>query len=84
MSQYHPGSSSTHPYKDPTPAPATLPHVQELGTTSAPLKSAAFFIGAHCKEYNGAYPPLSHELSGTDAHYCGMLDIQIIRGLHAV
>ncbi|EIM88610.1 NADH dehydrogenase alpha subcomplex subunit 8 [Stereum hirsutum FP-91666 SS1] len=52
MSQYHPGSSSTHPYKDPTPAPSTLPHVQELGTTSAPLKSAAFFIGAHCKEYN--------------------------------
>ncbi|KAJ7739849.1 NADH dehydrogenase, alpha subcomplex, subunit 8 [Mycena metata] len=26
--------------------------VEELGTTSAPLKSAAFFIGAYCKEYN--------------------------------
>ncbi|KAJ7639542.1 NADH dehydrogenase alpha subcomplex subunit 8 [Roridomyces roridus] len=28
------------------------PHVAELGTTSAPLKSAAFFIGAYCKEFN--------------------------------
>ncbi|KAJ7771024.1 hypothetical protein DFH07DRAFT_914267 [Mycena maculata] len=29
-----------------------IPKVQELGTTSAPLKSAAFFLGAYCKEYN--------------------------------
>ncbi|KAK2465930.1 hypothetical protein APHAL10511_001571 [Amanita phalloides] len=32
--------------------PDDVPKVQELGVTSAPLKSAAFFIGAHCKEYN--------------------------------
>ncbi|KAJ6560293.1 Ndufa8, NADH-ubiquinone oxidoreductase complex I 19kd subunit [Mycena capillaripes] len=29
-----------------------IPKVAELGTTSAPLKSAAFFLGAYCKEYN--------------------------------
>ncbi|KJA29586.1 hypothetical protein HYPSUDRAFT_126185 [Hypholoma sublateritium FD-334 SS-4] len=29
-----------------------VPHVEEVGLTSAPLKSAAFFIGAYCKEYN--------------------------------
>jgi len=32
--------------------PTEVPKVQELGTTSAPLKSAAFFVGAHCKDYN--------------------------------
>ncbi|THH08806.1 hypothetical protein EW145_g2450 [Phellinidium pouzarii] len=32
--------------------PADVPRVAELGTTSAPLKSAAFFIGAYCKDYN--------------------------------
>ncbi|KAK0461622.1 uncharacterized protein EV420DRAFT_1266392 [Desarmillaria tabescens] len=30
----------------------TTPKVEEIGATSGPLKSAAFFIGAHCKEYN--------------------------------
>lgn len=34
--------------------PQDTPKVAELGTTSAPLKSAAFFLGAYCKEYNGA------------------------------
>lgn len=82
MSQYHPGSSSTYPYKDPTPAPSTLPHVQELGTTSAPLKSAAFFIGAHCKEYNGVCSSLSHAHSKTNTR--GFLFIELYRGFHAV
>jgi len=43
---------SERPYSDPTPLPDNVPRVQELGTTSAPLKSAAFFIGAYCKDYN--------------------------------
>ena len=34
--------------------PSDVPHVDELGVSSAPLKSAAFFLGAHCKDYNGA------------------------------
>nr|GAT57194.1 predicted protein [Mycena chlorophos] len=34
------------------PVPPPVPKVAELGTTSAPLKSAAFFIGAQCKDYN--------------------------------
>ncbi|EJU06551.1 hypothetical protein DACRYDRAFT_19658 [Dacryopinax primogenitus] len=29
-----------------------LPPVQELGATSGPLKSAAYFIGDRCKEFN--------------------------------
>ncbi|KAA1466614.1 NADH dehydrogenase alpha subcomplex subunit 8 [Dentipellis sp. KUC8613] len=51
-STYRDGSSASQPYQDPTPLPASVPKVNELGTTSAPLKSAAFFIGAHCKEFN--------------------------------
>lgn len=33
--------------------PASVPEVPELGVTSAPLKSASFFIGEHCKAFNG-------------------------------
>jgi hypothetical protein len=53
MSTFHDSASSSQPYKDPTPLPDSVPRVPELGVTSAPLKSAAFFIGAYCKEYNG-------------------------------
>lgn len=40
------------PYLDPAPAPSSQPKVEELGTTSAPLKSASFFIGEACQKYN--------------------------------
>lgn len=33
--------------------PSSVPHVDELGVTSAPLKSASFFLGEYCKPYNG-------------------------------
>lgn len=42
---------STGKFVDPTPGPAESTH-PEVGATSAPLKSAAFFIGAYCKDYN--------------------------------
>lgn len=50
---YHNPADAEQPYRDPTPLPDNIPKVQELGTSSAPLKSAAFFIGAYCKDYNG-------------------------------
>ena len=40
-------------YSEPNPLPSNIPQVDELGTTSAPLKSASFFIGDHCKAVNG-------------------------------
>ncbi|TKY88251.1 hypothetical protein EX895_002961 [Sporisorium graminicola] len=40
------------PYIDPAPMPSSQPHIDELGVTSAPLKSASFFIGEHCKDVN--------------------------------
>ncbi|KAI0303929.1 Ndufa8, NADH-ubiquinone oxidoreductase complex I 19kd subunit [Russula brevipes] len=52
MNSFHPAESSSHPFREPAPLPASVPKVNELGATSAPLKSAAFFIGAYCKEYN--------------------------------
>lgn len=33
--------------------PSSVPHVDEVGVTSAPLKSASFFLGEYCKPYNG-------------------------------
>ena len=54
MGIFRSSASSSIPYKDETSLPDSVPKVQELGATSAPLKSAAFFIGAYCKEYNGA------------------------------
>ncbi|KAI9775077.1 MAG: hypothetical protein M1839_001469 [Geoglossum umbratile] len=37
---------------DTTPLPDSIPPVKEIGATSAPLFSAAYFIGARCKPYN--------------------------------
>ncbi|KAF8076803.1 Ndufa8, NADH-ubiquinone oxidoreductase complex I 19kd subunit [Lyophyllum atratum] len=52
MSTIQAGTVESKPYVDPTPLPDHIPRVAELGATSGPLKSAAFFIGAYCKEYN--------------------------------
>ncbi|CEQ39085.1 SPOSA6832_00561, partial [Sporobolomyces salmonicolor] len=43
--------------------PAGVPQVDELGVTSAPLKSASFFIGEFCKPYNGPFPSRSRLVS---------------------
>ncbi|KAI5819082.1 NADH-ubiquinone oxidoreductase 20.8 kDa subunit [Pyronema omphalodes] len=37
---------------DKTPMPDHIPKVEEVGASSAPLTSAAFFIGDRCKAYN--------------------------------
>lgn len=47
--------SQSQEYVDYTPMPSDIPHVDEVGATSAPLKSAAFFIGAYCKDFNGSF-----------------------------
>ena len=53
MSGSSEGLFKDKPYVDPNPLPSSVPQVDELGVTSAPLKSASFFIGQHCKEVNG-------------------------------
>jgi hypothetical protein len=76
MSGFHDSASGSQPYKDPTPLPDSVPRVQELGVTSAPLKSAAFFIGAYCKEYNGV---LESNYMGRDID-----EMRIARGFYAL
>ena len=53
--------SYSQQYVDPTPMPSDVPHVDEVGATSAPLKSAAFFIGAYCKDFNGSFRAILRE-----------------------
>lgn len=40
---------------EPLPMPEHIPDVPEVGATLAPLKLAAYFIGARCKPYNDDY-----------------------------
>lgn len=54
MSMYHDPAESAQPYRDPTALPDNIPKVSELGVSSAPLKSASFFLGTYCKDYHGA------------------------------
>jgi len=52
MASHRTSNFEDTPYIDPTPLPSSVPAVDELGVSSAPLKSAAFFIGEHCREVN--------------------------------
>lgn len=88
MSSFQPGTRPTKGYVDPTPMPENVPKVAELGVTSAPLKSAAFFIGAYCKEFNGMQLfDIICVLLGSAGHAVGYflkLTLDLCRGLHAL
>ncbi|RMZ87106.1 hypothetical protein DV736_g5668, partial [Chaetothyriales sp. CBS 134916] len=49
---------------DTTPLPDHIPPVKEIGASSAPLLSAAYFIGARCREYNDDYMQCKAEAYG--------------------
>lgn len=49
---------------DPTPMPDDIPKVDEIGTSSAPLFSAAFYIGDRCRAYNDDYMQCKTEAYG--------------------
>ncbi|KAI5800258.1 NADH-ubiquinone oxidoreductase 20.8 kDa subunit [Peziza echinospora] len=55
---------------DKTPLPASIPKVEELGTTSAPLMSASFFIGDRCRPYNDDFMLCKHEAAGKGELVC--------------
>ena len=55
---------------DTTPMPASIPKVQEIGSTSAPLLSASYFIGARCKPYNDDYMMCKTESYGKGELEC--------------
>ena len=50
--------------------PSDIPHVDEIGATSAPLKSASFFIGAKCTPYNDDFMLCKAENAGKDESPC--------------
>lgn len=49
---------------DTKPMPDHIPKVQEIGTSSAPLLSASFFIGARCQPFNDDYMHCKNEANG--------------------
>lgn len=49
---------------DTTPLPAHIPKVDEIGATSGPLHSAAFFIGDRCTPYSEDYMLCKHAAKG--------------------
>ncbi|EXX66366.1 hypothetical protein RirG_124450 [Rhizophagus irregularis DAOM 197198w] len=63
----HPFLSNV-PFKDETPLPDDIPKVEEVGATSAPLKSASFFIGAYCKDFNDDFMLCKNE--NNDPKHC--------------
>lgn len=50
--------------------PAHIPKVDEVGTTSAFLLSAAYFIGDRCKAYNDDFMKCKDEANGRGEFDC--------------
>ncbi|CAN3357326.1 hypothetical protein DICA3_C09890 [Diutina catenulata] len=50
--------------KDENTLPADIPDVDEVGATSAPLLSAAYFIGARCQPYGDDFLMCKQENNG--------------------
>ena len=55
---------------DTTPLPASIPKVEEIGASSAPLLSAAYFIGARCQPYNDDFMKCKTEANGKGEIEC--------------
>lgn len=55
---------------DTTPMPADIPKVEEIGATSAPLMSAAYFIGDRCKAFNDDYMKCKSDANGRGEVEC--------------
>ncbi|GAB7365322.1 hypothetical protein MBLNU230_g6403t1 [Neophaeotheca triangularis] len=59
-----------HVLIDTTPLPDSIPKVEEIGASSAPLLSASFFIGARCKAYNDDFMLCKTEAAGKGEVEC--------------
>ncbi|PSK45253.1 NADH-ubiquinone oxidoreductase 20.8 kDa subunit [Elsinoe australis] len=55
---------------DTTPLPDSIPKVEEIGASSAPLLSASFFIGARCRPYNDDYMKCKTDSNGSGEVDC--------------
>lgn len=52
MATHREAKHATFSYVESMPWPKDEPQVEEVGATSAPLKSIAFFFGQYCKPYS--------------------------------
>mgnify|MGYP006951749234 FL=1 len=52
MATHREAQNPSFSYVDPAPWPQDQPKVDEVGATSAPLKSISFFFGEYCRAYN--------------------------------
>lgn len=68
--QFHPHSFNQSVLVDTTPMPADIPKVDEIGATSAPLTSAAYFIGDRCSAFNDDYMKCKSEAKGRGELEC--------------
>ena len=50
--------------------PESIPKVEEIGASSAPLMSASYFIGARCKAYNDDFMQCKTEANGRGEIEC--------------
>ncbi|KAK4631813.1 NADH-ubiquinone oxidoreductase [Fulvia fulva] len=55
---------------DTTPLPDNIPKVQEIGSSSAPLLSASYFIGARCRAYNDDFMQCKDQSNGKGETEC--------------
>lgn len=55
---------------DTAPMPDHIPKVKEIGSSSAPLLSASFYIGARCQPYNDDYMQCKTEAYGRGEFDC--------------
>jgi len=65
-----PSSLASRELFDLTPLPDSIPKVKEIGATSAPLMSAAFFIGARCRPFNDDYMKCKEDAEGRGELEC--------------
>ena len=63
-------SLATHNMVDTAPMPDHVPKVEEIGSTSAPLLSASFFIGDRCRSFNDDYMLCKTEANGKGEFEC--------------
>lgn len=68
MATHREAKNPTFSYVEPLPWPKDVPKVEEVGTTSAPLKSIAFFFGQFCKVYNDDFMLCKNE--NRDPEHC--------------
>ncbi|PKI85424.1 hypothetical protein MVES_000692 [Malassezia vespertilionis] len=68
MATHREARTPGYAYVEPMPWPKDVPKVEELGASSAPLKSISYFLGDYCKEYTEDFMLCKNE--NRDPEHC--------------